>query len=167
MLIFWNKIMGIKQFIFVQLCRNTQSMKEYLSTNLGCRAVKSFYNKKKTNYWWQLGNLRETHSIRHFVTTRSVKRSEASSLASGVCRLPFRRSRPSSRRPFAHATASLTPLRPSLWSHRVRHRAPHSARLHRAAPSRVESRYISSHPFVVFRPLACRHEPPLCAHGRA
>lgn len=150
------------------MCRNTQSMKEYLSTNLGCKTVKSFYNwKKRIIDGSLLGNLRETHSIRHFVTTRSVKRSEASSLASGVCRLPFRRPRPSSRRPFAHATASLTPLRPSLWSHRVRHRAPHSARLHRAAPSRVESRYISSHPSVVFRPLACRHEPPLCAHGRA
>lgn len=89
-----------------------------------------------------LGNSRETRGIRHFVATRSVKRSEASSLASGVCRLPFRRPRPSARRPFAHAAASLTQLplfpRPPLWSHRVRHRAPHPApHLRRAAPSRV------------------------------
>jgi len=56
-------------------------------------------------------------------------------------------------------------------SHRVRHRVPHPTRLRSAsaAPSRVEPRHISPHSPVaaVFRPLACRHEPPLRARMAA
>ena len=114
-----------------------------------------------------LGNLRETSGIRHFVATRSVKRSEASSLASGVCRLPFRHPLgPSSRRPSAQAAASLTPVPPGhpfgLTECAIARPIPRAAPCH-SESSRATSRPIPSS----FYPLACRHEPPLCAHGRA
>ncbi|KYM86751.1 hypothetical protein ALC53_03901, partial [Atta colombica] len=84
-----------------------------------------------------LGNLRETSGIRHFVATRSVKRSEASSLASGVCRLPLRHPLgPSSRHPSAQAAAS-----PSA----------------RPMPSRPNSSPATDHP----RPHSCRYFPPV------
>jgi len=121
---------------------NTRSMKKYLFTNLEyvyLLHLSATAKKKNSELSIRslLGNLQETRVLRHFAATRSVKRSEASSLASGVCRLPFRRPRSSSRRPFTHAAASLNPPGYPLWPLRVHHRAFHPARLRRAAPSRV------------------------------